>query len=118
MPLHGAGNKKSSISIFERVTDWLSQTGSSMYPALLEDQFDLFRDDQRARRIMNGIIPGSRIELTQAGPNGILTMCATGNDRLNFFEIFIANDGFDFSVSIFTRDQNNFIDTAGTLKCI
>ena len=56
-------------------------------------------------------------EMIQAGADGILTMFATGNDRLNFFEIFIADYRFDFDVSIFTCNHNNFIDTAGTLKC-
>ena len=57
------------------------------------------------------------LEMIQAGANGILTMFATGNDRLNFFEIFIANERFDFSVSIFACDHDDFIDTAATLKC-
>ena len=58
-----------------------------------------------------------RVEMIQAGPNGILAMFATRNDRLSFFEIFITDDRFDFAVSIFTRDHNDFIDTAGALKC-
>jgi hypothetical protein len=44
-------------------------------------------------------------------------MFAAGNDRPNLFEIFVADDRFDFGVSIFTRDYNDFADTAGTLKC-
>jgi hypothetical protein len=56
-------------------------------------------------------------EMSQAGANGILAVFATGNDRPNFFEIFIADDRFDLSVSIFSCDHNDFIDTAGALKC-
>jgi hypothetical protein len=37
MSIYRAGNKI-IIGILERVTDWLSQTGSSMYPALPEDR--------------------------------------------------------------------------------
>jgi hypothetical protein len=44
-------------------------------------------------------------------------MFAAGNGRPNLFEILIADDHFDFILSIFTRDYNDFADTAGTLKC-
>ena len=57
------------------------------------------------------------LEMIQAGPNGILAMFATGNDRPNLFEISIANERFDFSVSVFACDDDDFIDTAAKLKC-
>jgi hypothetical protein len=44
-------------------------------------------------------------------------MFAAGNDRPNLFEILIAGDHFDFMPSTFTRDYNDFADTAGALKC-
>ena len=88
-----------------------------MHPALLEDRFDLFRSDQRPRCIVDSNVPCRWLEMIQSGADGILTMFATGNDRLNFFEIFIADERFDFSVSIFTCNHNDFVDTAGPLKC-
>src|ERR1044072_177541 len=57
------------------------------------------------------------LEMIQTGANGILAMFATGNDRPNLFEIFIANERFDFGVSVFACDHDDFIDTAATLKC-
>ena len=51
--------------------------------------------------------------MIQASANGILTTFAAGNDRPNFFEILIANDFFDFIMPIFTRNDNDFTDTAG-----
>src|SRR5947207_15950284 len=55
--------------------------------------------------------------MIQASADGILTMLATGNDRPKLFEIFVANDPLDFSVSIFTRDHNDLANTGCTLKC-
>src|SRR5436190_21547595 len=56
--------------------------------------------------------------MIQASADGILTMLATGNDRPNLFEIFIANDRRDFSVSIRTGDHNDLANTGCTLKCV
>jgi hypothetical protein len=45
MSIYRAGNEKFTVSILERVTDWLSQAGGGMYSTLLEDALDLFRGD-------------------------------------------------------------------------
>jgi hypothetical protein len=118
MSIHRGGNEKFTVSILESVTDWLSQTGSGVYAALLEDALDLFRGDQRARCIMDGHVPCTGFQLIQACANRILAMFAARNDRTNLLEVFIANNRFDFSMSIFARDHSDFIDTAGTLKCM
>jgi hypothetical protein len=88
-----------------------------VYPALLEDALDLFHSDQRSRCIMHSDIFCSRVEMIQTGPDGILAMFATWNDRLNLFEFFIAGDLFYFSQSIFTCDYNDPADAPGALKC-
>ena len=44
-------------------------------------------------------------------------MFTAGNDRPDFFELFIANDCFDFIKSIFATDNNDLADRAGPLKC-
>jgi hypothetical protein len=89
-----------------------------VYPALLEDAFDLVRGDQRARRIMDGNVAYRRFEMTQAGPNGVLAMFATRNERPNFFEIFIAGDCLDLRVSVFTCDHNDLVDRGSALKYV
>src|SRR4029077_20227105 len=104
------------VSVFKRVTDWLSQAGSSVYPAVLEDQFDLFRGDQRSRCIMHSDIFCSRVEMIQTGADGILAMFPPRNDRLSLFEFFIADDLFYFSQSIFARDDNDPADAPSALK--
>jgi hypothetical protein len=45
MSIYWTGDEKFGVSIFKRVTDWLSQAGGGMYPALLEDALDLVRGD-------------------------------------------------------------------------
>jgi hypothetical protein len=116
MSIYWTGDEKFGVSIFERVTDRLSEAGSGVHPALLEDALDLFRRDQWASSIVNSHVFRTSLEMIQAGANGILTMFAAGNDRPNFFEISIATDCFDLSKSIFAGDHNDLADTVGPLK--
>jgi hypothetical protein len=87
-----------------------------MYPALLEDALNLFRGDQRARRIMDSDIFRVGTKAIQTGAHGILTMFATRNNRVDFFEIFIADDLFDFTMSIFASHNDDFINGSGALE--
>ena len=66
---------------------------------------------------MNSDVFRASREMIQAGANRILTMFTAGNDRPDFFEIFIANDCFDLIKSIFATDNNDLADRAGPLKC-
>ena len=58
-----------------------------MDAALLERAFDLFRSNQRARRIVNGDIFCDVIDATQARPNRILSTFTDRDDRADFFEL-------------------------------
>ena len=55
--------------------------------------------------------------MVESGAHGILPAFSTTNDRPNFLEIFIANDGFNLIVSIFARDDDDSIDRVGALEC-
>jgi hypothetical protein len=116
--IYWTGDEKFSVSIFERVTDRLSQAGGAVHPALVEDALDLFSRDQWASSIVNSHVFRRGLEMIQAGADGILTMFAAENDRPNFFEISIANDCFDLIKSIFACDNNDLVDTVGPLKCV
>jgi hypothetical protein len=116
MSIYWTGYEKVGVSIFERVTDRLSQAGSGVQSALLEDALDLFRRDQWASSVVNSHVFRTSLEMIKAGADGILTMFAAGNDRSNFFEILITNDCFDLIKSIFARDNNDLADTVGSLK--
>jgi hypothetical protein len=116
MSVYCTGDEKFGVSIFERVTDRLSQAGSSVQSALLEDALDLLRRGQWASSIVYSHVFGISLEMIQAGADGILTMFAAWNDRPNFFEISIANDCFDLIKSIFACDYNDLADTVGPLK--
>jgi hypothetical protein len=118
MPINWGGNEKFGVSILERVTNWLSQTGSRVYPALLEDALDLFRGDQRAGCIMDSHVSCGCLEMIEPGPDGILTMFSAGYDRPNLFEFFIADNLFYFSQSIFTCDGNDPAHAPDALKCV
>src|SRR5262249_4922174 len=85
--------------------------------ALLKHTLDLFRSNQRTRGIMHRDIFCERVEMIQTGAYGILPVFATGDDRPNLLKIFIANDRFDFIVSILTSDDDDSIGTFGVLKC-
>ena len=43
-------------------------------------------------------------------------MFATSNNRADFFEIFIADDLFDFTMSIFASHNDDFINGSGALE--
>jgi hypothetical protein len=55
--------------------------------------------------------------MIQAGADGILPVFATRNNRSNLPGLFIANNRFDFLVSIFPGDDDNFAHGRGPLKC-
>src|SRR5882762_5399294 len=118
MSIYWTGDEKFGVSIFERVTDRLSQAGSGVHPALLENALDLSCRDQWASSIVNSRVLRASLEMIQTGTNGILTMFAAGNDRSNLFEIFIANDCFDLIKSILACNNDDLADTIGALKCV
>ena len=55
--------------------------------------------------------------MIQSGADGILPVFAPRNDRPDLPGLFIANNRFDFFVSIFPSDDNNCPYRAGALKC-
>jgi hypothetical protein len=57
-----------------------------MDAALLERAFDLFRSNQRARRVVHCDIFRLVIDAIQASPNGILSTFAAGDNRADFLE--------------------------------
>src|SRR5438105_9334163 len=118
MSIDWTGDEKFGVSIFERVADRLSQAGSGVDPALLEDVPDLFRRDQWASSIVNSHVFRTSLEMIQASADGILTMLAAGIDRPNFFEISIANDCFRLIKPIFACENNDLSDTVGPFKCV
>jgi hypothetical protein len=85
--------------------------------ALFEDAIDLLRSNQRPRGIVHRDVSHNGFQMIQTSAHGILPALSARNNRLNLFEIFIANDRFDFIVSIFPGHHNNSIDRAGALKC-
>src|SRR5438067_11169073 len=89
MSVYRTGDEKFGVSIFESVTDRLSQTGSGVHPALLEDALDLFRRDQGASSIVNSYVFRTSLEMIQTGANGVLTMFAAGHGRPNCRELSI-----------------------------
>src|SRR5206468_11178685 len=78
----------------------------------------LFILAQRVSSIVTRLVFGTRIEISQAVTDGILTMFAAGKDRPNFLEISITIDCFYLVKSIFARDDNDFADTVGPLNCV
>ena len=54
--------------------------------ALLERAFDLFRSNQRPRRVVHGDIFRIAVDAIQASPYGILSTFAAGDNRADFFE--------------------------------
>jgi hypothetical protein len=88
-----------------------------MHPRLLEDALYLVRYDQWASSIVNSDVFRTRLKMIQPGANRILTMFATGNDRSNFFEIFVTHDCFDLIESIFACNDNDPANATRALKC-
>src|SRR5205823_4483332 len=86
---------------FYSLVDWLCQGSRAVNAGLLEDSLDLLRSNQRPRGVVHRDVSCSCIQIFHASADGILTVFATRNDRPNLFEIFIANDRFDFSVRQF-----------------
>src|SRR4030095_5414041 len=74
-----------------------------MDATLIERALDLFRSNQRARRIVHGDIFRFAINLIQTGTNGILPAFAAGDDRPDFFKAGVATDFSNFIMSFFTR---------------
>ena len=55
--------------------------------------------------------------MIQTGAHGILPAFATRNDRPDLPKIFLANDPFDFAMSICAGDDDDPMDALGILKC-
>src|SRR5215470_13866640 len=117
MPINRGDNEKFGVSILECVTDWLSQCGSSVAPALLEHALDLFGRDQRASSIVNSDVFRISLQMIQTGANRILTVFSTRDDRPNLFEIFLAEARCDLIEPIFARNDNDPRHANGALKC-
>src|SRR5205814_10660839 len=97
LSIHRTGNRKIDIGAFQRIANWLDQGGGTMYPALLEDAFDLFGGDQRARRIMHSDIFRVGTKTIQTSAHGILMLFAISNNRADFVELFLADELIDFA---------------------
>src|SRR5262245_28370376 len=74
-----------------------------MDAALLKRALDLFRRNQRPRRIVHGDIVRVAINLIQPGTNRILPAFAARYDRPHFLEAASASDCSDFFMSFLTR---------------
>ena len=88
-----------------------------MDAALFEDAVNLLRSNQRPRGIVHRDVSYNGFQMIQTSAHGILPALSAWNNRLNLFKIFIANDRFDFIVSIFPGDDDDCVYGAGTLKC-
>jgi hypothetical protein len=79
-----------------------------MDAALLERAFDLFRSNQRARRVVHGDVFRVAIDAIQSSPNGILSTFAAGDNRADFFEPCTRSDFSDSIMPLFTRHDYDF----------
>jgi hypothetical protein len=85
--------------------------------ALLERALDLFRSNQRTRRIVHCDVSCVAIDTIQPSSNGILPALATGHNRANSFETGIGSDFSNFIVPLFTRDHDDFAYGTRALEC-
>src|SRR5262245_49112013 len=116
MPIDRTDDQKIGIRAFQRVVDWLRQSGGAMDAALLKRAFDLLRSNQRARRVVHCDVIGVSIDSIQASPNRILPTFTAGHDRANFFEPCTGRDSSNFIVPLFTRNEDNFVDTISAFE--
>ena len=79
-----------------------------MNSALLKRAFDLFRRNQRARRIVHGDVFRFGIDPIQASPNRILSAFTAGDDRAHLLKARIATDFSDFIMPFFSRHDYDF----------
>ena len=117
MSIHRVGYQKSGICAFYSLVDWVCYGSGAVNAALFEDSLDLLGSNQRPRGVVHRDVSCSCVQMFQASAHGILPVFTTRNDRPNLFEIFIANDRFDFIVPVFPGDDDDSIDRAGAFKC-